>query len=265
MSPSVPVITPAVVLRAIPYRDADLVLTLYTAEFGKVSALARSARRSRKRFGAAIQLFTLSDAELRRGRGDLWTLVSADTIQSFATLAGNMVGLAHASYGTELVLELTAAEQPDPDILALLTELYQVTLELGAAPAVLRAFELALLDRIGLAPVLDRCAGCGSDHQQARRGMLLDATRGGVVCASCGSRSTAAGVRPLSGPALDVLVAAQQAADLRSAHPGERAPADGAAEARDAMLALILGHVGKALRTVEFIAKLSAGLREARG
>ena len=45
--------TPAIVLRTVDYGEADRVVTLFTREHGKLSALARGARKSVKRFGAA--------------------------------------------------------------------------------------------------------------------------------------------------------------------------------------------------------------------
>ena len=275
--------TEAVVLRSSPYRDADLIVTLYTRERGKLAAIARSARRSKKRFGGALGLLTLSRVEIRRSSGaELWTLQSAAMLRSFATLATDMAGFAHASYGTELVRELTAAEEPDERILALLVELYATLAERGVSVAALRGFELRLLDLIGLAPVLDRCVGCGRDDLGGGEGdVLFDPVRGGVVCDSCRAgadlgaapsmaspalapRGGGASVRRLSGPARAALVAAQRAdslADARRAWPATTPP-EAAREARDTALSLILAQVGKPLRSLEFIAKVSGAQRD---
>jgi hypothetical protein len=91
---------------------------------------------------------------------------------------------------------------------------------------------------------------------------MLDPGRGGVVCAGCAAHSRGLGVRPLPGAARRLLVAAQSASSLAAAHAAERVdPA--AREARDALLAMILGHVGKPLRSLEFLAKLSGAQRRA--
>jgi DNA repair protein RecO (recombination protein O) len=248
----------AVVLRKVAYGEADLIFTLLCRDLGKLSALARGARSSRRRFGAALELFTVSNVELRAHRGELWTLSAAETARSYVHLAQDMAALAHASYGTELVRELSAPEHPEPAVFDLLVDLFRALSARGARPDVLRAFELALLAATGLAPALDACAGCGrSDAAALDRGALLDPARGGVVCAACAPASRAAGVRPLSAGARAILVAAQgagQAGDLAQVaiDPGE----DGA-EARDAMLALLGHHVGRPLRTLEFLGKLN--------
>ena len=59
-----PVHTRAVLLRQVDTGESDRVVTLLTEELGKVSAIARGARKSRKRFGAALALFVLAEAEL---------------------------------------------------------------------------------------------------------------------------------------------------------------------------------------------------------
>lgn len=282
-------VTEALVLRVVPYRDADLIVTLFTRAYGKISAIARSARKSKKRFGAALSILTLSRVELRRRpSAEMWTLTSAETLRSFAGLAVDLAGFAHASYGIELVRELTAAEQVEEQVLDLLVELFATLEEKGALVSVLRAFELHLLALIGLAPVLDRCVRCGreADASLEEEGLFLDPVRGGVVCRSCSASARARGavlpgassrsadgarrsqhLRPLSGEARALLCDAQSAAALGAADRASERPrsagaaADPAAEARDAMLAVILAHVGKPLQSLEFIAKVGGARR----
>src|SRR5690606_22367616 len=141
------VMTDAVLLRRVPFGESDLIVTLFTREVGKVTALARAARRSRRRFGGALELGVLVTAELRGKPGsDLWTLLSATPRQRFAI--GDVAELAHASYGAELLRELTGFEQPEPSALELILELYRAIAELGPRAEVLRRYELALLELV---------------------------------------------------------------------------------------------------------------------
>jgi DNA repair protein RecO (recombination protein O) len=255
--------TEAIVLRSIAYGDADLIVTLYTRGRGRLSALARGARKSTRRFSGALGLFTVSSMQLRgRPGGELWTVHSAEPVRSFAHLATDMGAFAHASYGTELARELTAAEQPDELVLDLLVELYQVLAEHGPSAQLLRVFELRLLGIIGLAPVLDRCVGCGTEAVDGR-GVVLDSARGGVCCAACAALARQVGVRPLSGPARRILADAQAAPSLAAAR-GQSPNPEVAAEARDALLSIVLGHVDRPLRSLEFIAKVSGAARARR-
>ena len=264
------VTTEAVVLRTVAYREADLIVTIYTRDRGRLSALARSARKSRKRFGACLGLFTVSRVDLTSRRSaELWTMASAQLVRTFGTLASDMACYAHASYGTELARELTPVEVPDERVFDLLIELYNELESRGASVTMLRAFELQMLELVGLAPVLDRCVGCERGDIDSR-GTVLDPARGGVCCSSCAAFARTVGVRPLSSGARRVMLAAQSARTLAAARElgagPEKSPAPTAAhlaEARDCLVSLILGHVGKPLRSLEFIAKVS-GAAQAR-
>jgi DNA repair protein RecO (recombination protein O) len=267
------VTTDAIVLRTVPYRDADLIVTLYTRERGKLSAMARSARQSKKRFGSCLQLFTVSEVQLTTRGGELHTLGSAQLERSYTDMAADMACFAHASYGTELVRDLSAPEVADPGMLELIVELYQELEERGASTLVLRAFELRILHMVGLAPVLERCVGCGAAEVYTR-GVVLDPNRGGICCSTCAAMSRGAGVRPIAPGALRVLQAAQNVPSLAAASAlaitsatksdSRTIEANNQAEARDALVALLLGHIGKPLRSLEFIAKVSGAARHNR-
>ena len=260
--------TPGLVLRLVPYGESDLVVTLFTAEHGRLSALARGGRRSKRRFAGALGLLVLGQYQLRpRTRGELWRLETADVAREWTMLAGDLGTFAHASYALDLVRETAPPEQPEPQLLDLLTELFDDLARDGASAARLRRFELTLLGAIGSAPSLTACVGCGTSDLD-RGGIVFDPTRGGVVCESCAARSRGPGVRSFSPGARAYLLAA--AGEGPSAGPDQGLggaaldvatdPADRAA-ARDALIAFIEALVGRPLKSVEFIAKLGAGVR----
>ncbi len=251
--------TDAVVLRSVNFRDADRIVTLATRDLGRISAMARGARRSQKRFGGALGLFTVSRVELRRRPGaEMYTLVSATPERAYLELAADVIAMGHASYATELVRELGAPEQPDPGVFALLVELYDTMASLGPSVSMLRAFELRLLAELGLAPVIDSCIGCGvADADDLDRGAVFDPVRGGVACARCAPDSRTLGVRPLSGAARALLCAAREAATLADAHDRGADPGPAAREARDALVGCIQTHLGVPLRSLEFLGKVA--------
>jgi DNA repair protein RecO (recombination protein O) len=255
---STPITSEAIVVKAVAYGEADLIVTLFTRERGKLSALARGARGSKRRFAGALGTMVVSRVELKqRVASDLWVLASATPVEVFHAVAADVVALAHAGWGTELVRELSAAEQPDAQVFDLLVELYRLLGERGPSVSALRAFELTLLDHAGLMPVLDRCVACGTeDGALLDHGAVMDPARGGVACRNCAPRATGAGIRPLSGEGRAVLLAAQGAPSLTAAHDGGTPP-PAAREARDALLAVLLAHIGKPMRSLEFLHKLS--------
>jgi DNA repair protein RecO (recombination protein O) len=92
----------ALVLRARDYGEADKILTLYTKEQGKVSAIAKGARKPKSRLRGGVQLFSHSRIVLYRGPS-LDTVTLAETVQAFAPLREDLTFLSYASYLVELL------------------------------------------------------------------------------------------------------------------------------------------------------------------
>ncbi|HET6923374.1 MAG TPA: DNA repair protein RecO, partial [Anaeromyxobacteraceae bacterium] len=145
----------AIVLRTVDYGESDRVVTLFTAERGKLAAFARGARASRRRFGGALEPFTLLEVEARERRGaELLSLESVQVQRGFGTLRGDLARIACASHACELAREMVRDAEPHPDLFGLLAAYLG---GLDAAPptaAGLRAFELGALRAAGLGPRL---------------------------------------------------------------------------------------------------------------
>jgi DNA repair protein RecO (recombination protein O) len=255
---SAPFVTDAVVLGAVAYGEADRVVTLFSRDHGKLGAMARGARRSRNRFGAGLSLYVAGEAALRERRGaELMTLESFHARRDFSALAFDVVRLGHAAYATELVRELTVPHRADPPLFDLLVELYGAVLERAPRAGTLRAFELRLLEEIGLRPVLERCVSCGACDEELLDRAVVDAGRGGVVCPRCGAGSA---LRLLPTAARRRLLALRDAPSLDDAAQLDAAPEVDEA-ARAAMHALLEAHLARPVRSVEFLKKLRSAAR----
>jgi DNA repair protein RecO (recombination protein O) len=246
---SAPFVTDAVLLGAVAYGESDRVVTLFTRELGKVGAMARGARKSRSRFGAALSLYVLGEAALRERRGaELLFLESFHAVRDFSGLASDPVRMGHAAYATEIARELTPPHRADPPLLELLVELYEVVARTPPRAGTLRAFELALLGEIGLRPMLDGCVACGDEEAD-----LVDAARGGLVCGRCAGGTA---LRLLPAAARARLVALRDAGSLAAAAALPPAAAEVEDAARAAMHALVEAHLPRPARSVEFLKKL---------
>lgn len=252
-----------IVVKATPVREADLVVALYTDAHGRVAAVARGARSSRRRFAGALQLCVLARYQLTRPRrGELWSLDSAEVVREWTALATDVVAHAHAAYIVELVGALVPAEAPDPHALAIVIATWDNLADGGPSPAALRAAELELLELGGHRPALDACAACG---ERDLAGAVFDPTRGGAICRRCAAHSRGPGVRAVDAGALAYLRAVAAAPTIGDARALDSDPRFGAAErhaARDALVAMVQGLVGKPLRSLEYIAKLGAAGRK---
>lgn len=251
--------TLALLARQVDYGEADRICTLLTETAGKVSALAKSARSSRKRFGGALSLFVLGRAELgppRRG-GELRPLDGFEAMEDLAgPLGGDLIKVTHGSYVLELARELWPAEQTEPRLFALVLETLRVLATLPAAPSLLRCFELHLLSLLGLAPSFDRCVHCdqpiASDEE---RPLAFSVAAGGVTCAPCGPQGWPIGSEVRHQLRSLAACSPAQAAEHVSAVSLQR-------DVRDVTMLILRSHLGRDLRSWQFLEQLGANLRK---
>jgi DNA repair protein RecO (recombination protein O) len=178
-----PLKTEAVVLRSIRYGEADRILHLYTPGHGRLSAIAKGARRSRSRFGARLEPFFHIRAVLHEGRSELLTVTGVDTVSAHGAVRDHASTLDAAARACDSVARLFETSDPHPEVFVLLVN--ELSL-LNADPAQARtanglAFRLKLLLAAGIVPQLAACAMCGeTEHLGGFSGAA-----GGVVCSSC--------------------------------------------------------------------------------
>ncbi len=178
-----PLKTEAIVLRSIRYGEADRILHFYTPQRGRISAIAKGARRSRSRFGARLEPFFWVRAVLHEGRSELATVTSVDTVAVFAQLRDRAQTLDAAARACDAVGRLFETPEPHPEVFRLLVNELALLNEHedAAGPANGLAFRLKLLLAAGVVPHLGACAACGS--RERLNG--FSAAAGGVVCGSC--------------------------------------------------------------------------------
>jgi DNA repair protein RecO (recombination protein O) len=209
--------TEAVVLRSIRYGEADRILHLYSAQRGRIGAIAKGARKPRSRFGGRLEPFFRLDMLLHEGRGDLLTVTGVSTVDGYPRLRSSGAALGAAARACDAVLRLLDSAEPNPPAYNLLCR-YLALLDDPASPdaalEVALSFRLKLALAAGFAPELASCAHCGeADHLVGFSGAA-----GGVVCAAC-----EAGSFPLSEEAHGFMVAAIAAPLAEAPTAGEGA------------------------------------------
>jgi len=179
--------TSGILLRRIEYGDHDLIVTLLTLDYGKVAMMAKYARKSRKRFTGTLELFSEMTlvASLPK-KGGLPVIKEASLKQPFASIRGNPLKTAYASYWTELVFAWLEEGRAQEKIYQLLR--YSLAaLDGGEAPGVISiVFQLYFLRFSGLSPILKQCTRCGREVEKLRGDMFgFDLAKGGLVCQGC--------------------------------------------------------------------------------
>ncbi|MGC9199709.1 MAG: DNA repair protein RecO [Acidobacteriaceae bacterium] len=157
----------AIILRTWPFQEADLLVSLFTRDQGKVKGVARHALRSRKRFGGALEPATQVRAlYLERPNQDLVRLDSFEILWSPLHAAVSPSRLAGLQLVTEVLEEALPELAPEDNIFRLaLTALksFQTEAHAGALRLPATYFCLWMNQLMGWMPELKRCKVCGTD------------------------------------------------------------------------------------------------------
>lgn len=141
-----------IVLKKQNFREADQIVTLWSSEAGKVRLLARGLRKPTSKLMYNLQDLSYVSVELV-GRKNLPVLISCNTIRSFKDLRGNLSKISAVFYASELMLKLTADEQPNPvafeSLVNFLARLEGQELTTQQIQADLSKFSLKLIQALG--------------------------------------------------------------------------------------------------------------------
>lgn len=244
------------VLRRTSLGETDRILTLFTAEQGKLSAVARGARRAGSRSSGATELFTLSRFLLASGK-TLDIVTQCEIQRSFPELRTDLSRLARATYLCELLDRLTVERDAGgaPEMLADLVATLSLLEHTREYPdAATHAGELRMLATAGYAPALDRCARCGGALDADRA--AFSPSLGGTLCRI--DRYHARDAIALSSASLGLLqklAAWESDAALLCLNPSIPA----AAEAAQALRWYVRACTDRELKSADFLDQLRAG------
>jgi len=241
----------AYVLSTRPLGEADLLVCLLTPEQGKVRAVAPSAKRSRRRFGAALEPLTRVRASWveREGR-DLARLESCDIVTSYVLAQRDPVMFYFFAYASEVAESFARENEPDPRFYRLIGAVLDAAA--GGIPArgARRYLDLWTLRLQGLLPDLSACASCGKDPaKQEPGGAIMDLAEGALLCGACSSGGLRQGPR-LSRKALAAARAALRHAPAEAGGPLGGTGLDGLDEMTGEAM---LRFTERPLRTLRFL------------
>jgi DNA repair protein RecO (recombination protein O) len=192
--------TRGIVLRRRDFDEADRLLTVLTRDRGKLTLLAKGARKISSRKAAHVDLFKQVELQVHRGRS-FGIVTQAETVCSFTVIRNDLQRLAAAHYLAELADSFAHEGDDCAGIYDLVLEGLQ-WLDTGGDPRLAqRYFELHLLDLAGFRPQLYRCLRCDAWLEPAAN--VFDAVAGGMFCPLCAE--TAPQGRPVTVGAQKVL------------------------------------------------------------
>ncbi|HAA70787.1 MAG: DNA repair protein RecO [Planctomycetaceae bacterium] len=175
----------ALVIRVIDFSETSCVVTLFSEDFGKISALAKGARRLKSPFESALDLLSLCRIVfLRKSSDALHLLTEAKLERRFRAAARSLPRLYAGYYVAELLRSLTDEGDPHLELFQIANDfLFSLDNESEWRADLLR-FELNALRLLGHMPMLDACVGCGECIENTKR-VAFGQLAGGVLCGKC--------------------------------------------------------------------------------
>jgi DNA repair protein RecO (recombination protein O) len=238
----------AVVLRTWPVHEADLIVSFFTRDYGRMKGVAKSALKSRKRFGGALEPMTVARAWFaERPRQELVRLDQLEIVRSPLSAPVDHLRMAVLSFFAEVIDEALPEHDPQETVFRLLLSvLDQTTVEQPWMP--LTYFSLWMTRLMGLLPDIGHCTVCGEALQPAE--VWFNSLADGLFCAvhrdgsanALSADSWQLAQRMLRAPA--------------SAFAGEPWPRRRAQDLRRFTVQALERHLERRLRTAEVLGRL---------
>ncbi|MEO2030645.1 MAG: DNA repair protein RecO [Planctomycetaceae bacterium] len=179
-----------VVIRLADFSESSRVVTLFSKEFGKFSALAKGAKRLKGPFDAAIDLLSRCRIVfIRKSSGSLDLLTEARLISRFTPPGTDIASLYGGYYVADLLNGMTEEYDPAPEIFDLATDTLEKlsTTAQDSLTSVVQ-FEIGILRFSGMLGSLTECNTCGTPVTQPGKSSHKFAhwvSQGGLLCADC--------------------------------------------------------------------------------
>ncbi|MCF0234554.1 MAG: DNA repair protein RecO [Thermoguttaceae bacterium] len=211
--------TDALVVRTVDFSETSLIVTLFTRKFGKISGIAKGARRLKNSYETSLDLLSSISLSFIRKRSDaLDLLTEAKLRRRFRPTARNFSGFYAGLYVAELLDRGTEEYEPFPELWDLADDAltrFQNDLDV---PKRLWAFLAGFVEALGEFPATRFCVECGEElpldeMNNLERRILFAPVEGGVVCARCRAAKQFVQLVPTTIGALKALEMAQKLAE----------------------------------------------------
>ncbi|MFC4558846.1 DNA repair protein RecO [Virgibacillus kekensis] len=169
-----------IVIKTRDYGESNKIVTLFTNKLGKVSAIARGAKKPKSRMAAVTQPFILGEFFVYVNSG-LSTIQQGDVKDSIRAVREDIEKTAYAAYIVELTDKLTDSQSPDMYIFDQLYQTLKWIADHTDSEIPIMMYELKLFRKGGFAPGVDRCINCGEKNFP----FAFSIQEGGLLCTRC--------------------------------------------------------------------------------
>ncbi|WP_404453045.1 DNA repair protein RecO [Virgibacillus necropolis] len=171
-----------IVIKSQDYGETHKIVTIFSKKVGKLSALARGAKKTKSRMAAVTQPFIHGEFFIYLGKG-LSTIQQGEVINSNRAIREDIMKTAFTAFVVELTDKLLEAEEPDYYIYEQLAKTIAWIVENDDADIPIMMYELKLYKKGGFAPTVDSCVNCGRKEDL----VSFSIAEGGLLCNRCAS------------------------------------------------------------------------------
>lgn len=181
----------AIVLKYMPLNEADRIITFYTLEMGRTTAIAKGVRRPTSKLTGTLEPLNLVKISVAKTS-------SIDIIQecvvenTFSIIKNDLIKVAESIYMAELIDAFSEDWEPNKNLFYLFANLLKVLNDEIFHPLMIRAFEMKLLEYSGFLPEFRECLNCRESLSPSK--YLFNVEFGGVTCSTCLNNTSNSGI-----------------------------------------------------------------------
>jgi len=175
--------TEGIVLKSTEYEEADKIVTIYTKNYGKITAIAKGVRKTKSKFGSSLEILTLSIFLIHKGR-NMDIVSQTEILESFFTTSKEVIKFAFAANCVELINKLTEEREINIGLFNLLKEVLHYLRETNDPKLLTLSFKWQIMSILGYRPLLNYCCRCNRSIEDQKE-MYFNIKEGGLVCNHC--------------------------------------------------------------------------------
>ncbi len=194
----------AILLKKIEYGDHDLIITFLTNTSGKISVIAKNAKKSVKRFSGALDLFSVHNIQCalpKKNKDGLIVLSQVELEHGFVNIRSDVLKTGYASYWVEIVNHFVEEGKAQPKLYDLLLFSLDALNSGGIKKEVISLlFQIRFMSISGFTPSIENCSDCHTPVDKIKQKKVrFDFKEGRIVCSNCESKHSRFGMNVSKG------------------------------------------------------------------
>ena len=175
--------TEGIVLKSTEFEEADKIVTIYTKDYGKITAIAKGVRKTKSKFGSSLEILTHSVFLLYKGR-NIDIVSQTEILESFFSTSKNVIKFAFAANCVEMVNKLTEEREINIGLFNLLKEVLHYLRKTDDPKLLTLSSKWQTMSLLGYRPSINRCCRCNKGVEDQKE-MYFNVKEGGLVCNHC--------------------------------------------------------------------------------